>query len=452
MQQQAQQQQPQTTGVVQSSSLRPGVPQSINSVVRPMSAVQQQNLRSHSPGMSQLGLPGMSGMQQNQRMQFNQQAQQLQAQQVQAQQQAQAQQQQGMMVGPAGPSPNGQTNQMVPNPGLSPFGQLQMSSQANLTTTTTVTTSQFPTSNGTSTGLSNSSPIHNQNQFSEIMKVRLAAAAAQQQQQQQLQQTQPTSTSGQNVTGVTSIPQAPSPFSSMQQQQNQQFLVSRPLSSTTPNDNVMSVSTPQTIPPPASSGPSPRSTTPLANGPQSTTSTPNTPLVSSLLTPSQIAGANQTPPRPGTTPSPANHGKGMSAQERAALNAPRSSSMSSQMAAITAAFDRDNTPSPLGNNNKGKLDTIKSEEPAIKMEIDQDGDGGDGSGIGSRPDSVSGTGKNSNNDMTGQIKTEIKQEPMDECSGDTGNITIKVIIDHVFSFLNIYSAKCVPYLLMYIKK
>lgn len=82
-----------------------------------------------------------------------------------------------MMVGPSGPSPTGQSvsnANMVPNPGLSPFGQPQMSSQANLTTTTaSVTTSQFPTSNGTA-GLPNSSPIHNQNQF-DIMKVRLAA-------------------------------------------------------------------------------------------------------------------------------------------------------------------------------------------------------------------------------------------------------------------------------------
>lgn len=81
------------------------------------------------------------------------------------------------MVGPPGPSPNGQTvsnANMVPNPGLSPFGQPQMSTQANLTTTTApVTTSQFPTSNGTA-GLSNSSPIHNQNQFTDIMKARLA--------------------------------------------------------------------------------------------------------------------------------------------------------------------------------------------------------------------------------------------------------------------------------------
>lgn len=153
-QMQAQQQQPATPGA---SNLRPIAPPNMTaSVPRPIGAVQP-SLRSHSPGMGQLGLAGM-GMQQN-RMQFNQQAQQLQAQQVQAQQQ-------GMM---GGPSPNGQAASSM----VGPFGQPQMS-QANLTTTTaSVTTSQFPTSNGTA-GLSNSSPIHQQNQFNDIMKARLA--------------------------------------------------------------------------------------------------------------------------------------------------------------------------------------------------------------------------------------------------------------------------------------
>lgn len=173
--QQQQAQQPPTPGAP-GPSLRPCAPPGMNAanVPRPMGPVQS-SLRSHSPGMGQLGLTNMA-MQQN-RVQFGQQAQQMQAQQIQAQQQAQQQQQQGMMVGPAGPSPNGQSvsnANIVANPGLSPFGQAQMS-QANLTTTTaSVTTSQFPTSNGT-TGLSNSSPIHNQNQF-DLMKARLAQA------------------------------------------------------------------------------------------------------------------------------------------------------------------------------------------------------------------------------------------------------------------------------------
>lgn len=190
----------------------------------------------------------------------------------------------------------------------------------------------------------------------DIMKARLAAQAAQQQQHnQQVQQ------ASAGTSGASSMPQAPSPFASMQQQNSQQqFQNSRPMSATTPNDNGMSVSTPQTVPPPASSGPSPSPAAPTTNGPQSTTSTPSTPLVPSLMTPNQtqVPTANKTPPHPATTPSPlglASLGKGMTSQERAALNAPRNTSMSSQMAAITAALDRDNSPSPPHNSNKGNF-------------------------------------------------------------------------------------------------
>ncbi|XP_014601699.1 PREDICTED: putative mediator of RNA polymerase II transcription subunit 26, partial [Polistes canadensis] len=297
--------------------------------------------------------------------------------------------------------------------------------QANLTTTTTsVTTSQFPTSNGISS-LPNSSPVQNQHQFSDIMKVRLAQVQVVQQQQQQPQsvpqqqqpsQQQPTSTSNQSA-ATSAMPQAPSPFSNIQQQnnqqQNQQFNNNRPLSASTPGDASITTSTPQTIPPPASSGPSPSPVT-TTNGPQSTTSTPNTPIVPSLMTPNQtVSSANQTPPHPGTTPSPAglaSLGKGMTSQERAALNAPRSSNMSSQMAAITAALDRDNSPSPPMNNNKGKLDSIKEEN--IKMEIKSE----DGSEIEWIRDRMDG-GKNVNNDVS--IKTEIKKtEPMEEGSAE----------------------------------
>lgn len=96
----------------------------------------------------------------------------------------------------------------------------------------------------------------------------------------------------QQTSSVGAMPQAPSPFGMQQSQQQQpssqsQPFINRPMSSTTPNDNGLTVSTPQTIPPPASSGPSPN-TTPIPNGPQSTTSTPNTPLVPSLMTPNQV--------------------------------------------------------------------------------------------------------------------------------------------------------------------
>lgn len=97
----------------------------------------------------------------------------------------------------------------------------------------------------------------------------------------------------------------------------------------------------------------------------------------------------------------------MSSAERALLNAPRQSSLSSQMAAITAAADRDESPSPpSGACSKGKLDQMKI-EPQIKQEdetdIQHDTSGG---GYG---------GKNIKNEMNSvDIKQEIKTEPMEE--------------------------------------
>lgn len=158
-----------------------------------------------------------------------------------------------------------------------------------------------------------------------------------------------------------------------------------------------------------------------------------------------VTTANQTPPHPGTTPSPVGLGKGMSSQERAAQNAPRSSSMSSQMAAITAALDRDNSPSPSGmNSNKGKLDMIKDEPKSainVKMECgggdqDEGNDAGGHSGLGGH--TGTGAGKNVNNDMTSasQMKIEIKQEPMDEAGGEagaSGSGIVKVRVELDFS-------------------
>lgn len=76
------------------------------------------------------------------------------------------------------------------------------------------------------------------------------------------------------------------------------------------------------------------------------------------------------------------------------------------MAAITAALDTDNSPSPPMNNNKGKLDSIKDE--TIKMEIKQEPE---------EPQNhrMDG-GKSVNNEIT--IKTEIKTEPMEEGSNE----------------------------------
>lgn len=94
----------------------------------------------------------------------------------------------------------------------------------------------------------------------------------------------------------------------------------------------------------------------------------------------------------------------MTSSERAALNAPRSSSMSSQMAAITAAQDRDETSlsSPTGSV-KGKLDQIKQED--MSMDVKQeDSDGGHMMSEGG------GGGKG----IKSEMKSEIKTEPMDD--------------------------------------
>lgn len=102
----------------------------------------------------------------------------------------------------------------------------------------------------------------------------------------------------------------------------------------------------------------------------------------------------------------------MTSAERALLNAPRQSSLSSQMAAITAAADRDDSPSPPsgGGGSKGKLDQMKM-ETEIKQE-DGENDTGGGGSYG---------GKNIKNEMNSlNIKQEIKTEPMEE-----NGVTIK---------------------------
>lgn len=100
----------------------------------------------------------------------------------------------------------------------------------------------------------------------------------------------------------------------------------------------------------------------------------------------------------------------MTSAERALLNAPRQSSLSSQMAAITAAADRDESPSPpSGTGSKGKLEQMKMEteikqEPECENEMQHDSSGGGGYG-----------GKNIKNEMNNiDIKQEIKSELMEE--------------------------------------
>lgn len=93
----------------------------------------------------------------------------------------------------------------------------------------------------------------------------------------------------------------------------------------------------------------------------------------------------------------------MSSAERAALNAPRQSSMSSQMAAISAAAKSDDeSSSPSGGGIKGKLDQMKMEPMDIKQE-----DMG-------QNDSQNEGGKGIKQEIKTEIKTEIKSEPMDD--------------------------------------
>lgn len=101
-------------------------------------------------------------------------------------------------------------------------------------------------------------------------------------------------------------------------------------------------------------------------------------------------------------------GKGMTCAERALLNAPRQSSLTSQMAAITAAADRDESPSPPSSSaGKGKLEQMKT-ETEIKQE-----DGENDMQHASSGNSYGG--KNIKSEMNSMdIKSEIKAEPMDD--------------------------------------
>lgn len=92
----------------------------------------------------------------------------------------------------------------------------------------------------------------------------------------------------------------------------------------------------------------------------------------------------------------------MTSSERASLNAPRPSSLTSQMAAIAAAQERDDPlGSPMGSV-KGKLDQIKQEDGAL-MDIKQE----DGM------KTTNGMHEGGKNIKT-EIKQEIKAEPMED--------------------------------------
>lgn len=99
-------------------------------------------------------------------------------------------------------------------------------------------------------------------------------------------------------------------------------------------------------------------------------------------------------------------GKGMTSQERASLNAPRPTSLSSQMAAITAAHERDdsNLNSPIGSV-KGKLDQIKQEDGTL-MDIKQE----DGM---KATNGMHEGGKNIKSEIKQEMKSEGMMEEMD---------------------------------------
>lgn len=97
----------------------------------------------------------------------------------------------------------------------------------------------------------------------------------------------------------------------------------------------------------------------------------------------------------------------MSSAERASLVRSNSSSMSSQMAAITAVRIQDEDSPPC--STKGKLDNIKS-EPEDSVKMDMKGQRSDCSVEMNHRSESGGKGMN----VSDQIKTEIKTEPMDE--------------------------------------
>ncbi|XP_060531445.1 CREB-binding protein isoform X3 [Cylas formicarius] len=152
--------------------------------------------------------------------------------------------------------------------------------------------------------------------------------------------------------------------------------------------------------------------------PNQSTQQNGTPRLSSegVTTPHAVTGPKSVNSSRGPSPAPATPiqaspataaslGKGMSNAERAALNAPRSSSLSSQMAAVMAAAEQnEDSPSPSGGT-KGKLDQIKMEPMEIKQEPESEL-------IDNQNENSSG-GKNMQ-EVKSEIKTEIKSEFLHE--------------------------------------
>lgn len=297
---------------------RPGVP---GNLIQPQQS--QSQLRSGSPSLVQGNLPsGLGGVlnqnrlmfpmqQQQQSTQPNTQTPQQSLQQV-SQSQNNQQSQPQQTVGLPGPSPT------QSNPGLSPFSGNPLS-QGSTTGPSTGGGGPFPPTSNGSVSLPQASPASQPN-FNDMIQKKMAPSPGFQVQTPLSQQSQ----QGQSNTTNGTIGRIPSGASSVPGSEN----------ATTPQDaNVANaMAGPKSVS--SSRGPSPAPATPVQ------------------ASPAPIASM----------------GKGMSSAERAAQNAPRTSSLSTQMSAILAASERnDESPSPP-SANKGKLDQMKMESVDIKQE------------------------------------------------------------------------------------
>ncbi|KAJ8934660.1 hypothetical protein NQ318_017026 [Aromia moschata] len=310
----------------------------------------QPGLRSNSPNIPGLGVLNPP----SNRLIFPVQQQQ---QQTNAQPNAPQPQQQPNVVGLPGPSPT------TSNPGLSPFGNPLSQGPA----TTTSTNNQFSTTNNGPVSLPQVSPAgqnSQSNQFGDMLK-------------------------------TNRIPPSPSSFVQQPPQQPQQQQQGLPQ----PNQQTVTQNGPPRIPS-TSAEPvtTPHTTT---AGPKSVSSSRG--CFAGARHPCAIVSCgngckhgNWHKCRPGS--------KGMSSAERAVLNAPRPSSLSSQMAAITAAADRiEDSPSPPAGGSKGKLEQVKMETDVKQEESDMNDSQNDSHG-----------GKGIKSEMKSEVKQEIKSEPMEE--------------------------------------
>lgn len=284
--------------------------------------------------------------------------------------------QHNMVVGQPGQSPNSnnmtQPNMVVPNSGLSPFGQ-SVAPSPNMTPPTASTpnvpgNNQFANTNGPN--IPTTSPAPNM-QYSDVMKARLAAAQA--------------SAAANTSANQAAVP-TPSPFgkhsaNNMQFNNMQQNRVSGPMPPTPTSENQITQ-----VPIPS----------PSPNMISSNTSVPNTMPGTPNMTPILPPHPDQTPPPSLTSPvsnSNVNLGKRINNDRSSA------SSRNSQMAALVAASnDQEEETSPSPTKQGGKLE-MKYESTEIKAEENE---------------SSNHMTKGGDNSSNGVVKAEIKSEPMDD--------------------------------------